>query len=109
MWGRAIINTCGVKVRMEGLENIAGLKSFVAVANHQSFFDIFALAAYLPGEPRFVAKKQLRKIPAVGYAMEHGGHGLIDPEFGGKGIRKALAIIRPRFNLWAFPEGHPFH
>jgi len=109
MWGRAIINTCGVKVRMEGLENIAGLKSFVAVANHQSFFDIFALAAYLPGEPRFVAKKQLRKIPAVGYAMEHGGHVIIDRESGGKEIRKAVAIIRRGFNLCVFAEGHRFN
>ncbi|MDO8432868.1 MAG: lysophospholipid acyltransferase family protein [Candidatus Binatus sp.] len=108
IWGRAIINTCGIDVQMEGLENIAGLKSFIGVANHQSFFDIFALAAYLPGEPRFVAKKELRRIPAVGYAMEHGGHVIIDRESGGKQIRKAVAIIKRGFTVCVFAEGHRF-
>jgi 1-acyl-sn-glycerol-3-phosphate acyltransferase len=108
-WGRSIVNTCGIDVRIEGLENIAGLKSFIGVANHQSFFDIFALAAYLPGEPRFVAKKELRKIPAVGYAMEHGGHVIIDREAGGKEIRKAVAIIRRGFTVCVFAEGHRFN
>lgn len=108
-WGRAIVSTCGIRVRMEGLENIAGLKSFVLVANHQSFFDIFALAAYLPGEPRFVAKKQLRKIPVVGYAMEHSGHVIIDREAGGREIRKAVRIMRLGFNMCVFAEGHRFN
>src|SRR5579862_2751487 len=42
-WARMIIGTCGVKVELEGLQHIAGLKSFVLVTNHQSFFDIFAV------------------------------------------------------------------
>src|SRR5882757_4428853 len=109
IWGRAIVHTCGIDVQMDGLDNIAGLKSFIGVANHQSFFDIFALAAYLPGEPRFVAKKQLRKIPAVGYAMEHGGHVIIERESGGKEIRKAVAIIKRGFTLVVFAEGRRFN
>ena len=53
-WGRGIIAVCGIKVQIEGLENLAGLKSYVLVANHQSFFDIFALAARgALGAPRF--------------------------------------------------------
>lgn len=108
-WGRGIVRVCGVTVKMEGLENIAGLKSFVLVANHQSFFDIFALAGYLPGEPRFVAKKELRKIPVIGYAMEHSGHVIIDREAGGKEIRKAIQIIRGGFNMCVFAEGHRFN
>ena len=86
-WGGGIIRVCGIKVHLEGLENIAGLKSYILVANHQSFFDIFALAAYLPGEPRFVAKKELLRIPVIGYALQHSGHVIIDRESGGKAIR----------------------
>ena len=109
VWGRGIIRMCGVTVKMEGLENISGLKSFVLVANHQSFFDIFALVAYLPGEPRFVAKKELRKIPVIGYAMEHSGHVIIDRGAGGKEIRKAIQIIRGGYNMCVFAEGHRFN
>jgi 1-acyl-sn-glycerol-3-phosphate acyltransferase len=86
-WGRGIVGICGIKVQIEGLENLAGLKSYVLVANHQSFFDIFASAAFLPGEPRFVAKKELLKIPIVGYAMQRGGHIIIDRDAGGQARR----------------------
>jgi 1-acyl-sn-glycerol-3-phosphate acyltransferase len=108
-WGGGIIRVCGIKVQMEGLENIAGLKSYILVANHQSFFDIFALAAYLPGEPRFVAKKELLRIPVIGYALQHSGHVIIDRESGGKAIRKAIESIRTGFNMCVFAEGHRFN
>src|SRR5262245_27450019 len=62
-WGWLILRTSGVKVEIEGLEHLAGLKSYVLVSNHQSFFDIFAICAWMPGEPRFVAKQELGKIP----------------------------------------------
>jgi 1-acyl-sn-glycerol-3-phosphate acyltransferase len=108
-WGRGIIRVCGIKVRIEGLENLAGLKSYVLVANHQSFFDIFACSAFMPGEPRFVAKKELLKIPVIGYAMQHSGHIIIDREAGGREIRKAIKIIRSGIDLCVFAEGHRFN
>jgi len=105
-WGRGIIAVCGIKVRIEGLENLAGLKSYVLVANHQSFFDIFASAAFMPGEPRFVAKKELLKIPIVGFAMQRGGHIIIDRDAGGQAIRKAIKIIHSGLDVCVFAEGH---
>src|SRR5260370_38405081 len=72
-WGRGIIAVCGIKGEIEGPENLAGLKSYVLVSNHQSFFDIFASAAFMPREPRCVAKKELLKIPTVGVAMQRSG------------------------------------
>jgi 1-acyl-sn-glycerol-3-phosphate acyltransferase len=109
VWGRGIIGLCGINVQIEGLENLSGLKSYVLVANHQSFFDIFASAAFLPGEPRFVAKKELLKIPVVGYAMQRGGHIIIDRDAGGREIRKAIQIIRSGMDVCVFAEGHRFN
>ncbi len=108
-WARVIIRVCGIKVQIEGLENLAGLKSFVLVSNHKSFFDIFAVAAFMPGEPRFVAKKELLKIPVVGYAIQHGGHVIIDRDAGGQAIRKAIHIIRSGIDMCVFAEGHRFN
>ena len=105
-WGRGIIGVCGIKVQIEGFENLAGLKSYVLVANHQSFFDIFASAAFMPGEPRFVAKKELLKIPIVGFAMQKGGHIIIDRDAGGQAIRKAIKIIQSGLDVCVFAEGH---
>lgn len=106
-WARLIIHTCGIKVEVEGLENLRGLKSYVLVTNHQSFFDIFAVLAYLPGDTRFVAKKELLRIPVVGYAMVHNGHIIVDRQGGGRSIRRALEAARDgSYPICVFAEGH---
>jgi 1-acyl-sn-glycerol-3-phosphate acyltransferase len=117
LWGWLIVHTSGVKVEIEGLEHLAGLKSYVLVSNHQSFFDIFAICAWMPGEPRFVAKQELGKIPILGLAMRRSGHIMIDRAKGGQAIRKALKIAREGFSIVVFAEGtrfsdnrvHPFN
>jgi 1-acyl-sn-glycerol-3-phosphate acyltransferase len=117
LWGWLILKTSGVKVDIEGLEHLAGLKSYVLVCNHQSFFDIFAIFALMPGEPRFVAKQELGKIPVLGLAMRHSGHIMIDRAKGGQAIRKAVKIAREGFSIVVFAEGtrfsdnqvHPFN
>src|ERR1700719_2269576 len=107
IWARLIIRTFGVNVEIEGLENLRGLKSYVLVANHQSFFDIFAVLAYLPGDTRFVAKKELLKIPVVGYAMVQNGHIIVDRQGGGRSIRRAIEAARKgNYPICVFAEGH---
>ena len=109
-WARLIIRTCGIKVEIEGLENLRGLKSYILVANHQSFFDIFAILAYMPGETRFVAKKELMKIPVVGYAIAHNGHVIVDRKGGGRSIRRALDAAREgNYPICVFAEGHRYN
>jgi 1-acyl-sn-glycerol-3-phosphate acyltransferase len=63
-------NTChlfGVDVQVEGLENIPP-GGCLFLFNHGSFFDIFAMSGWLPGN-RFGAKIELFKIPVFGLAM----------------------------------------
>jgi 1-acyl-sn-glycerol-3-phosphate acyltransferase len=108
LWGRLIVRTCGVRLEIEGLENLAGLKSCILVSNHQSFFDIFAIAGYIPGEPRFVAKKELLKIPVIGYALKHSEHIIIDRQAGGRAIRHAVDVARAGHTVSIFAEGHRF-
>lgn len=70
-WGYWSCRMFGVHIRTEGLENIPS-GGFLYVFNHTSFFDIFAMAAVLPGI-RFGAKIELFKIPAFGRAMRRLG------------------------------------
>jgi 1-acyl-sn-glycerol-3-phosphate acyltransferase len=108
MWGRIIIRTAGVKVEFEGLENIDHVGSFILVANHQSMFDILALLAYFPRPVRFVAKKELLKIPIFGFALKNGGHIVVDRERGGQAVRKAIEIAKSGICIVFFAEGHRF-
>jgi 1-acyl-sn-glycerol-3-phosphate acyltransferase len=108
LWARMIIRTAGVRVEFEGLEKLEGVGSFVMVANHQSLFDILALLAYFPRPVRFVAKKELLKIPVFGYALRKGDHIVIDRERGGQAVRKAVELAKSGLCIVFFAEGHRF-
>jgi 1-acyl-sn-glycerol-3-phosphate acyltransferase len=108
LWARMIIRTAGVKVQFEGLHHIDHLGSFILVANHQSMFDILALLAYFPRPIRFVAKKELLKIPVFGFALKHGNHIVVDREAGGQAVRKAIDVAKSGLCIVFFAEGHRF-
>ncbi|MBC7743459.1 MAG: 1-acyl-sn-glycerol-3-phosphate acyltransferase [Bdellovibrionaceae bacterium] len=67
-WGRICCRMSGVSVQVQGLENIPD-GGCVVLFNHSSFFDVFAIAGYVPGV-RFGAKAELFKVPIFGYAMK---------------------------------------
>jgi 1-acyl-sn-glycerol-3-phosphate acyltransferase len=67
LWARITCRTSGVRVIVEGRENIPD-EGCLLLFNHSSFFDIFALAGYVP-ETRFGAKAELFKIPVFGQTM----------------------------------------
>ena len=68
LWCKAILRAAGVKMRIHGAENVPRNEARVYVANHVSWFDVFALASYLP-RYRFIAKKELFKLPIFGPAI----------------------------------------
>ena len=77
LWARGINAAAGVRVRVHGRENIANVRGAVFIANHVSWFDIFALASEVPW-CSFVAKAELRRIPLFGFAAETVGIVFID-------------------------------
>lgn len=68
LWARSVNWSAGVRVRVHGEHPVRG-QGAVYVANHVSWFDIFALAAEVPW-CSFIAKAELRKIPLFGFAAE---------------------------------------
>jgi 1-acyl-sn-glycerol-3-phosphate acyltransferase len=77
-WSRWILAASGCDVRVEGLENIDRETPQILVGNHQSWFDVFAVAAHLPKHYHFVAKKELEGVPIFGRAWKSAGHISID-------------------------------
>ncbi len=106
LWARMILLTCGIRVDVEGREHLARLKSFVLVTNHQSLFDIVAIIGRVDGAMRFVAKKELLRIPLIGFTMRRSGHVMVDREGGGQSIRRVLRDIARGYPLCVFAEGH---
>jgi 1-acyl-sn-glycerol-3-phosphate acyltransferase len=108
LWAWLIVRTCGLRVEIEGRERLEELGPCVMVANHQSMFDIVAILAFFPGEPRFLAKKELLKVPLVGYAMRRSGHIMVDRQRGGNTIRRAIQVSRLGYSICVFAEGTRF-
>ncbi len=107
-WSWCILRTCGIRVELEGLENLAGLDGCVFVANHQSLFDILAVICHIPGEVRFVAKKEIQKLPILGFILHKSENIVIDREAGGKAIRRAREVARHGYRICVFAEGHRY-
>ncbi len=68
LWAQSVNWAAGVRVRVHGHRMPAG-QGAVYVANHVSWFDIFALAAEVPW-CSFIAKSELRRIPLFGFAAQ---------------------------------------
>ena len=79
LWARTITRAAGVKVVVHGGSRLHQPSGSVFVANHVSWFDIFALASQVPW-CSFVAKAELRRIPLFGFAAECAGIVFLDRE-----------------------------
>ncbi len=108
-WARDILWAAGLSVKIEGLENLSLDEPQIVVSNHQSWFDVWVLAAHLPVRYRFVAKKELGEIPIYGKAWKSCGHVSVD-----RGNREAAIeslnqawqeIHEQKLTMVLFPEG----
>jgi 1-acyl-sn-glycerol-3-phosphate acyltransferase len=70
-WARIICAAAGAKIKLHDTQRILDGPA-VYVANHVSWFDVFALGAVLP-RVTFVAKKELEKLPIFGRACRAAG------------------------------------
>jgi 1-acyl-sn-glycerol-3-phosphate acyltransferase len=76
-WCRGIIRLAGVKLVVHNPERMSPTEGHVYIANHVSWFDIFALASVIP-RYTWIAKAELRKLPLFGRAAESAGIVFID-------------------------------
>lgn len=108
-WARAALWASGSRAVLHGLEHVTPGRPFILVANHVSWFDIFAIAAKLPVDYHFVAKKELEKIPVFGLAWRVAGHISIDRtnrDSAARSLRKAGEQMRAQKSVVViFAEG----
>lgn len=77
-WARWILWSSGCRVDTEGLKYVALDRPQVIASNHASWFDVVAIAAVMPKRFRFIAKKELARVPLFGQAWQAAGHIAID-------------------------------
>ena len=107
-WARVNSFVTPMRVTVIGRENVDPSQSYVIVSNHQSQFDIFVLYGWLNIDFKWVMKKELRKVPAIGIACERLGHIYVDRsnrEAALASINMAKQRIVDGTSVLFFPEG----
>jgi 1-acyl-sn-glycerol-3-phosphate acyltransferase len=93
-WARTLLAVAGVPVRVLHAERLDRGRSFVIVANHESFCDILVLLAYLPIQVRFLAKRSVFRVPVLGWSIAAAGFIPVDREDRSRGTETVDAALR---------------
>lgn len=113
LWAKTLLLTGGVRVRLQGLEQIDPAGSYVFVSNHLSYMDTPVVLAHIPVQFRFLAKRGLFQIPFLGHHLSRAGHIPVpreDPRASVKTMQLAAETIqRKKISLLIFPEGGRSH
>ena len=108
IWGRIICRVLLLPVKVEGREKLSNDRSYIFVANHQSFFDVFLMLGFLGHEFRWMMKKELARIPLVGFACKCAGFIYVNRTSSkdiASSMRQADKILREQKSLAIFAEG----
>jgi 1-acyl-sn-glycerol-3-phosphate acyltransferase len=108
IWATILLKITNVQVSVLGTEYISTERPQIFMSNHQSDFDIFIVLAYLPVQFRWLAKKELFRIPVFGKAMKNAGYIEIDRqnhERAMQNLAEASRKIREGKSVMSFPEG----
>jgi 1-acyl-sn-glycerol-3-phosphate acyltransferase len=108
IWSRLILWTARVRVNVYGEANVKPGLPYVLCVNHQSHMDIPITIVALPIQFRFAAKKELFRIPFLGWHLRRSGHVSIDrqnPRAAIRSLAKAADAIRRSKSVLIFPEG----
>lgn len=108
IWTNAMLLFYGVRVNVIGRENITSSEGKVYVSNHASYLDIFVLLAKVPVNLRILYKREMNKIPLLGWAMMAAEFVPIDREnvrSAMRSLEKASRKMDKGISYVVFPEG----
>jgi 1-acyl-sn-glycerol-3-phosphate acyltransferase len=105
---RTWLRLSGVRVRVRGLEHLDARQPYVFISNHRSYLDTAALFYYTGRRIGILAKKELLKVPILGYGMGYVNIMAIDRRSRESAIRTVQAAtsrIHSGISFGVFAEG----
>jgi 1-acyl-sn-glycerol-3-phosphate acyltransferase len=106
-WCNNLLRAAGVREEVHGLERLP-VGNAVYICNHQSNFDPVLIYARLGKHLRFIAKRELFRIPFFGGALRATGMIPVDrsgSERDKEAIGRAVELVRTRVSILSFAEG----
>jgi len=92
-WSKAVFFATRIKVSVKGLEYLDRSMPYVFVSNHASLFDIIAVVVGVDRRIRFIAKKEVARIPVFGWAAARANI-MVDRRSGPDGVRSLERAAR---------------
>lgn len=106
---KGVLPILGIRLEVEGRENLTNYHPCVFIGNHQSALDVVIYGAICPANTVAIGKKEIAYIPLFGWLFKYSGGILIDR----KNKRKAIsqidegvrAIKEKKLSIGILPEG----
>lgn len=108
VWTNIVLFIYGIKVNVTGAENINSSKGKIYISNHASYMDIFVQLAKLPDNVRMIYKKEINRVPILGWAMYCAGFVALNRDKvreAMKSLDKAAERVRKGLSVVIYPEG----
>jgi 1-acyl-sn-glycerol-3-phosphate acyltransferase len=106
-WARTILAFSGISVSVLHSDRLERRKSFIVVANHESFADVLVLLATLPLQVRFLTKRSIFRLPILGWSIRAAGFVAVDRGDRTRSlatVEGALKKLQAGRSLVVFPE-----
>ncbi|MCI0348804.1 MAG: 1-acyl-sn-glycerol-3-phosphate acyltransferase [Acidobacteriales bacterium] len=105
---RSAVRLAGIRIQIEGREQLDPAKTYVFMVNHVSNVDPPVVIPSLPHRTSVLAKKELFRIPVLGRAMKLGSLVPVDRSNRDAAIasmHEAAEVVRSGISMTIFPEG----
>lgn len=107
-WSSVLLKCAGVKVRKQGMEHLHPMQRRIYVVNHTSYFDIPIILASIPDNVRIMYRKNLERIPFMGWSLAASPYIGIQREHARnamRGIDEAVNSVSNGESVVIFAEG----
>ncbi len=107
-WAWILLVSTGVRYRVQGLDNVPRIGSYVVISNHCSHLDGPTIALALPHPVYFVIKRELAEIPLWGLAARKLGFIAVDRSDSAQAraqMLRAVETVRDGRRVLVFVEG----
>ena len=113
LMGRFVIRlplwAAGVRFDVSGLDQLPTDSSYVVMVNHESMLDVVTFLMIMPIRVVFLAKRELKPIPFLGWTMYLQGQQFVNRQNPREAIRQLAEcrkyLLQHRVAFMVFPEG----
>ncbi len=105
---RAVVKITGTKVAVLGLDQIDPSGTYIFMSNHVSNLDPAILMPLIPRRTSVMVKKEMWRIPILGYAFNLAALVPVDRsnlKAAARSVRSAADVLRQGINMMVYPEG----